>query len=698
MSVTDKMRNNKLEYFLMKNLHPSVYNNIRLYEAVIVRIGNSLSYRQAVLTGEDLYLTETPPRTLTHLLTAANITDVQLIHDLPEFLRGGVRDKTTHIMVRYRPATHYFGKLKTPRQGHPATYSEPSTTSIDEEDEHESGPGTHAAHALALAAHDTASICSDPVVSPRLSLDSMPTRNADILPINSSKIKRWEGNLATHHSLANGTLGSNSRSSHLTLTAHNTLSSVNGAKLPVRPQSPNLDNTLDDRSHTPMIADLLSRVSGRQVTRSTTPDALPHTKIHRSLSALENYHRSSPLGLDIPTRSKSVLDKPSTGHAPQQSHSLNFTDVTDSKEDEKEVHLYTLSTSTLLFHLLHSLWVSSSLIKTQKLEKIRPAFQEVCHEHTLDHAFGQLQAELLAASTLEDQFSILQELQQGIRKYSTIRRLVWRDSDVISKMRSFIKQYMKHSSSPRRGEDTEEELQVRQDELEMLTLTLETLTMCLRGTQWCPFKMKMLKHNKYECLRNLIMETVKTPEVPASFKLTCRHWLTDFRELSSHAWENLPESELLKLVQEVTHTSTSALYELLGSVNELSWVYDVQPDAQDITPNLNALLQHVPVEGWLSYSVPQLLVLLQPERVGKDTESNPALIHQYCSVLAVLLHHSPRALQYCTTHYAEELRYYVHESLISCRLSESCPIRPHTLKIVQMIAQLIRSKSSLRAR
>ncbi|XP_042208387.1 uncharacterized protein C12orf56-like [Homarus americanus] len=685
MSIREKTRNNKLEYFLKKNLHPSVYNNIRVYEAVILRTGNSLSYKQLVVTGEDLYVTETPPRSVTHLLNAAQITDVILVHDLPEFLHGGVRDQTTHILVRYRLARR-SSLVRPPNQG-PASCPQPSTSSIDEENEdqeHEyDGPSsyTSAARALAEAAHEAASVCSDPLPSPRLTMGSLSITSTDSLPLIRSR--------------SNGAMSASTCSSHLTLPTNNKLlSSLNGAKSPVRSRSPDADSTFDDRSHTPTIADLLSR--GGQIVRSLTPDMLPRSKMPRSLSALETYHRSSPLGLDIPTRSKSVLDKPSTGHPPRRSQSLNLADVTDSKEDENEVHLYTLSTSTLLFHLLHSLWVSSSLIQTQKPRRLRPVFQEVSREHSLDHAFGQLRSELLAASSLEVQFSILQELQHGATKYTTIRRLVWRDPGIINIMYNFIKKYMKLSSNSQRSRNVEEELQLRQDELEVLTLTLETLATCLRGTQRCPFKMRVLKHNKCECLRNLIAEAMQTPEIPAIYKLTCGHWLTDFRELSSRAWLNLPEKELLKLVQEVTHMSTSALYELLGSVSEFSWVCGAQPHNDDVMPSITTLLQHVPVEGWLSHSVPQLLVLLQPERGCEPSDA--VLIHQYCSVLATLLHHSPRALQFCSTNYAEELRYYVHESVINCLVGETCPIRPHTLKLVRMIAQLVTSKNSLRAR
>lgn len=47
-----------------------------------------------------------------------------------------------------------------------------------------------------------------------------------------------------------------------------------------------------------------------------------------------------------------------------------------------------------------------------------------------------------------------------------------------------------------------------------------------------------MQESKFECLWTLITEAMKTPELPGTYKLTCERWLTDFRELSSRAWEN----------------------------------------------------------------------------------------------------------------------------------------------------------------
>ncbi|CAL4085659.1 unnamed protein product [Meganyctiphanes norvegica] len=227
----------------------------------------------------------------------------------------------------------------------------------------------------------------------------------------------------------------------------------------------------------------------------------------------------------------------------------------------------------------------------------------------------------------------------------------------------------------------------------MAALTLETITTLLQGTQRCPFKMKVIRSNNYNCLRRLIKRSMSIPELASTYKLTCNHWLTDFRELASRAWENLPESELLKLVLEVNHAGTSTLYELLNSATELIWGGDIHGETHDNDGiSLSAILQHAPVEGWLAYSVPQLLCLLHSDGEGLVESCDAALTHQYCYVIAMVLNHSPRALKYCTTNFAEELRYYAHESIVKSRLGEACPITPHTLKHAKTIANMIRIK------
>lgn len=58
-------------------------------------------------------------------------------------------------------------------------------------------------------------------------------------------------------------------------------------------------------------------------------------------------------------------------------------------------------------------------------------------------------------------------------------------------MGKFIKRYMTMSRTSLGVQDAEEQIQERQDELELLIMTLETLALCLQGTQQCPSKIKV---------------------------------------------------------------------------------------------------------------------------------------------------------------------------------------------------------------
>ncbi|XP_076061662.1 uncharacterized protein C12orf56-like [Oratosquilla oratoria] len=676
-------RNSKLESFLKRNLHPNVYNNIRWYEAVVVRTAAGLEYRQCVVTGDALFLTDTPPRTLTRLLSHPQLSHVSLVHDLPEFLRGGIRDRTTHIKLRYRTRR----SKNASNAGRKNTVGKNKLRDAISEEGEVAQEGNVPNEGGIPDESDAASLYSQSS-EPSSQNSCNQADNLSFSGIRRRKEWKRSSPCSSHESVMSPS------SSHLTfMTNHNLLSPLNGAKSPVRPRSPEDEDLFHSRPSTPTIAELLN--SGRPLTRPSTPDSISRAKMPRSQSALETYHRSSFLHLELPTRSKSVLDKPvaKIQEPPRRSQSLNFTDTIDGEDAEEEVHLYTLSTSTLLFHLLHSLWLSSTLRWTKRGGRLHILPLDEQHERPLDSAFRQLRAEILAAKALEDQFSLLQELQQGATKYSTIRRLFWKNGDLLSTLCGNVHK-LAQSCPDSGGHD--DDLQLRQDELEMMVLVLETLSSCLQGTQRCPYKMKMLQKNDYEHLRSLVLVVMAPPEVPHHHHLTCSHWLHDFRDLASDAWENLPEGELLKLLQEVTHTSAACLYEVLNTVQEFLLTPPGSSDSEGraVPLSIATLIQRAPVEAWLTRAVPQLLSLLQPDRNTTATGEEAVLIFQYCSVLKLLLQHSPKALKFCTTKFSEELRYYAHEAVVGYRLTESSPLHDNTLRLVRALSQQLNTKTS----
>ncbi|XP_044041240.1 uncharacterized protein C12orf56 homolog isoform X2 [Siniperca chuatsi] len=95
-------RNVKLDSFLKRNTERTVYERIRAYEPCVV-ISETISkvYMHVVLSDERVYLTEYPPRTLTSVFSFRRVRDIELVNDLPDFLRGKDRELCQHIRITY---------------------------------------------------------------------------------------------------------------------------------------------------------------------------------------------------------------------------------------------------------------------------------------------------------------------------------------------------------------------------------------------------------------------------------------------------------------------------------------------------------------------------------------------------------------------------------------------------------------------
>ncbi|KAL7882982.1 hypothetical protein SRHO_G00006400 [Serrasalmus rhombeus] len=98
-------RNSKLETFLKRSLERDAYERIRAYEPCVV-VSETLNkvFMHVVLSDECIYLTEYSPRTLQQAVHFTHILDIELINDLPDFLRGRERDQSLHIRIVHTSA------------------------------------------------------------------------------------------------------------------------------------------------------------------------------------------------------------------------------------------------------------------------------------------------------------------------------------------------------------------------------------------------------------------------------------------------------------------------------------------------------------------------------------------------------------------------------------------------------------------
>ncbi|KAL7827748.1 hypothetical protein AOLI_G00309000 [Acnodon oligacanthus] len=98
-------RNSKLDTFLKRNLERDAYEGIRAYEpCVVVSEALNKAFMHVVLSDECIYLTEYSPRTLQQAVHFAHVLDIELINDLPDFLRGREREQSLHIRIVHTTA------------------------------------------------------------------------------------------------------------------------------------------------------------------------------------------------------------------------------------------------------------------------------------------------------------------------------------------------------------------------------------------------------------------------------------------------------------------------------------------------------------------------------------------------------------------------------------------------------------------
>ncbi|KAI7792131.1 uncharacterized protein C12orf56 homolog [Triplophysa rosa] len=92
--------NSKLDTFLKRNTSRDLYERIRACEPCVV-VSRSVKrvFMHVILSDERVYLSEYNPRALREALSFRDITSIELINDLPDFLSGQDREHSLHIRV-----------------------------------------------------------------------------------------------------------------------------------------------------------------------------------------------------------------------------------------------------------------------------------------------------------------------------------------------------------------------------------------------------------------------------------------------------------------------------------------------------------------------------------------------------------------------------------------------------------------------
>uniref|UniRef100_H3C8Y4 Uncharacterized protein n=1 Tax=Tetraodon nigroviridis TaxID=99883 RepID=H3C8Y4_TETNG len=88
--------------FLRRTAEASLHERIRFHEpCVVVSETVDKAYMHVLLSDERVFLTEHAPRTLTVAVSFGRVRDIELVNDLPGFLRGKHRQLCQHTRITY---------------------------------------------------------------------------------------------------------------------------------------------------------------------------------------------------------------------------------------------------------------------------------------------------------------------------------------------------------------------------------------------------------------------------------------------------------------------------------------------------------------------------------------------------------------------------------------------------------------------
>lgn len=725
-------RNSKLESFLKINLTENTYERIIAYEPCIVdHRKEKKAFKYVILSDERIFLTENPPKTIREEdgVRLGEVTSVELVNEYPEFLNGEERDNCQHVYIKYH--ARHSGKPRRKGKGdkhgsvtedgsssgdssplpeliltepngstldpsHQATRSNSMQSlklnrSLDESD-------------LTVLRSMSLSFDSDSDSEDRLSW-SMPSGDLENMSV---------------HSLESLSLGSGEM-----LAGEKGKGKITGVEtcrpLPNRPsinQGQRQRSIDKPESFSSQIAlSLVNREANRPPSRaSSTKSQLRNLPSPESVDT--DKAKSKPF--QFPSSERELTKKEGHPQLPLSRHkSLDLDDPNKNKYDnkenrsvenlraelvgknEEELHLYIISLSSPMLMHLRTAWnnyiIRSTLLTDPEIaERHKPGTgtSKGPSRIQLERKFSQMKQEILnSGDSMENLFSLMQELMTGAEKYFVLKKLFWKQPDLFVFILQQLQRYLPKSTT---NVHTEKGKQHRADELELAILLIETLGLMFHETEILQGRLGILKANSGKAALDLLVILTCLPEIPQRWRppRTKAHSL--LLETDTDSWETYADAEVAKLVQELTNASTVVLFELILIAHQSNWGND-EGKFLNICWLVRVLeTMQTTMLDFVTRVLAQAMKLLMPSRHETLTANDAVLLFQLFFVLQTLLEYSPQVSAYVRNNYNEEFRYYVQSPHIVKKLPRQYPITTQTLRLIdEVLSHVLQKPASL---
>lgn len=650
-------KNSKLESFLKRTLPEEAFERVRGYEAcIIVTEKENKGFKYCVLDDEYIYQAENPPKNredLQVMVPLKEIISVDLVNDFPDFLSGEERTNTQHIQV-----VHWTSDQIKKRSFRKSKKS-PRTGSLS--DLH--GDRSNASTPLENISLQEGSNWSEDY--------GYITQSTSSLQINSSRPES-RGSVSSTQGLKSS--GRDIKTSSLKKKKRIGDGMEDSVLKALKEEME--DGQLDD----------LEDMDGDY---STSYTSILHTK------------RGSRVK-EAPSVRTGTDRRGSTDTTVSQTGNLGMASMSDfgssiirintllSPEERKKatVSIYLLNLQSPMLMLIRSAWNNylikhtlnidmdyeknfrSSAVRSGPIQRI-PKYRE-----KMELLFNALKRDLLnPENSMEDIFSLLTELKTATEKNFTLKKLFWKNADMFLFLVRQTQHYLPKSPV---NVNTEHGRVQRADELELVILLTEILSLMFRESEIIPARIQTLKADRGKAIFDLIRLLICSPEIPEKMAAP------------SKSTQNLQatDEEIKKQIDEFRKSALLTLFEIFLMARQANWG-NREASFFNISWVIKTMEEMRMTEGFVENVIDQMMKFIGPTRKDALMPQEAVTLYVQFSVLQTFLHYSPKISAFIRSHYLEEFKYFVQVPVVMKKLPQSYPICMITVTLIESVTNKV---------
>ncbi|XP_056001469.1 uncharacterized protein C12orf56-like isoform X3 [Ostrea edulis] len=387
------------------------------------------------------------------------------------------------------------------------------------------------------------------------------------------------------------------------------------------------------------------------------------------------------------TRSASVLGMTSVSDFGSSIIRIN-TLLSPEERKKTTVSIYLLNLQSPMLMLIRSAWnnylikhtlnIDIELDKSFKSSAVRsgPIQRKSVKREKMEVLFNALKRDLLSPeNSMEDTFSLLNELKTATEKNFTLKKLFWKNADMFLFLVRQTQRYLPKSPV---NVNTEHGRVQRADELELVILLTEILSLMFRESEIIPARIQTLKADRGKAIFDLIRLLICSPEVPEKMAAPSK----STQDLQA------TDEEIKKQIEEYRKSALLALFEIFLMARQANWG-NREASFFNISWVIKTMEEMRMTEAFVENIIDQMMKFIGPTRKEALMPQEAVTLYVQFSVLQTFLHYSPKISAFIRNHYLEEFKYFVQVPVVMKKLPQSYPICLITVTLIESVTNKV---------